>query len=118
MKRVLIIVAVLTVAFTTGYAFAGETGMNAKAWNNGVTVFEDVTIYHSAPLALSRGTVESPGLALENHATVFGANTWFDAGPLAVASEQGARGAAAGGLGREEAPMYNGVTVFTNGSSR
>jgi hypothetical protein len=116
MKRILTIIVVLVVALTTGYAFASEMGMKAEAPNNGVTVFEDITIYDSGPLALSRGITEGEGLASENGLTVFGDITWFDAGPLAIPRERSVYGAAAGGLGGEDSAMHNGVTVFCHGS--
>jgi len=113
MKRILTILVVGVIALTYGYVFASEMAMKAEPVNNGVTVFEDITIYDSGPLALSRGTYEGEGLAPV--ITVFGPITWFDAGPLAVASEQSVHGVAAGGLGGEEAAMQNGATIFTIG---
>jgi len=110
MKRILIMVVVLAIALTAGYAFGSE--MMSK---NGVTVFENITIFDSGPLALSRASYEGPGLAVENDTTVFAAITWFDAGPLAISSERGLYGVAAGGLGGEEYVMHNGVTIFTVG---
>jgi hypothetical protein len=93
MKRILILLSVLVIAFTFGTAYAGNKDIKAGEYN-GITAFDKVPIAsHDVGL----------GLALGNGITA------FDIRPA-----EWTEGAAAGGLRSTEPnrELYNGITVF------
>ena len=114
MKKLLIVLGILVIALTVGYAYAAEKSMDMSV-QNGVTIYKAT---FEGPLAWEYGTAEpvagvtKPCLALENGVTIFGE---VCAGPLAY--EYGT-GSAAGGVSPEELRMefHNGITDFTGGS--
>jgi len=100
MKKLLIVLGILVIALTVGYAYAAEKDMSV---DNGITVVAE------SPLTAK---LEGPGLAIENGITVFGTPP-----ESTLAYEHGASGSAAGGMSEEGARMefHNGITDFKGG---